>query len=197
MGIKAFVIIYILFSNVASKDLLDLDIEKSHGELNERINQGLAPFGVSATKISVEWSYAFFGLLGASISFCVVNNQVKFAHFFFEFSESEDLLDTEVKESDDVQLKSSKKMQKILSAFVYTNFLAPVFLILTYLTPVLKQLLVPDVMSDKSYAILKYSLTFVVCILRCLTFREEVQQTFNESYKLIQNLVQNKNEKLF
>lgn len=61
----------------------------------------MAPFGVSAGKISVEWSYAFFGLIGGFISFCVVNNQVKFAHFFFEFSETEELLDTEEKKEDD------------------------------------------------------------------------------------------------
>lgn len=197
MAAKAFVLIYGLFSTVPSKEILDLDLEQSHRELNERVNQALAPFGVREQKLPVELSLCFFGVLGALISFCIVNQQVKFAHFFFEFSESEDLLDTDVKEGDDVGTRTTKRAQRLLSAFVYTNFLAPIFLILLYISPVVKQLLVPDLLSSQAYSILKYSITFGVCLLRCTTFREEVQFSFNESYSLIQKLVQNRNEKLF
>lgn len=193
MAIKAFIIIWITLLNIDTKEVLDIDLEASHALLTDRFNQALAPFGMSTPQtqlvIPFEVSVGLLSFLGAIISFCIVNEQVKFAHFFYEFTENEDLLDTKVTEADDQRTRTSKRMQTILSSFVYTNFLTPIFLILVYLNPVIKQLVVPDLISSSVYSFLKYSITFVVCILRCLTFREEIQFSFNESYSLIQKLV--------
>lgn len=156
----------------------------------------MQPFGIRNKKLPFEVTLGIFSLLGSVISFCIVNEQVKFAHFFYMFSESEDQLDTKIQEGDDVEVRTSKRFQAILSAFVYTNFLTPIFLILLYLNPVIKQVLVPDFLSNQVFSVLKYLLTFVVCLLRCFTFREEVQFSYNDSYSLINQLVRNKNEKL-
>ena len=142
MALKAFIIIWIVLINVNSKEILDIDLEKSHNDLNERFNEALAPFGIGnkgqKLVIPFEVTVGLLSLLGSIISFCIVNEQVKFAHFFYEFTENEDLLDTKVSEEDDVKTRNSKRMQSILSAFVYTNFLTPIFLILLYLNPIIK-----------------------------------------------------------
>lgn len=76
MAIKAFLIIWVILVNVPSKDILDINIEESHKELNMRINQALEPFGINSMKIPFEVSIAVFSFLGSAISFCIVNEQV-------------------------------------------------------------------------------------------------------------------------
>ena len=73
MSVKAFVLIFGLFSSVASKEILDIDLESSHQQLNDRLNQALAPFGIAKKKFPIELTIGLFGMIGASISFCIVN----------------------------------------------------------------------------------------------------------------------------
>jgi len=56
----------------------------------------MQPFGIRNKKLPFEVTLGIFSLLGSVISFCIVNEQVKFAHFFYMFSESEDQLDTKI-----------------------------------------------------------------------------------------------------
>lgn len=77
------------------------------------------------------------------------------------------------------------------------NFIYPLLMVLLLINPIVKPLLVPDFISHKTYTILKVAISFGGCMFRCLTFRKELQFTFNESYVMIQKLIIDKNEKLF
>lgn len=74
MSVKAFIIIFVFFQNVSSKEFLDLDLEQSHQDLSEKFTQAFAPFGFSTDyTIPYEFTCTVFGLLAAIISFCIVN----------------------------------------------------------------------------------------------------------------------------
>jgi len=77
------------------------------------------------------------------------------------------------------------------------NFIYPLLMVLLLVNPIVKPLLVPDYISQNTFVILKVLISIVGCGFRCLTFRKELQFTFNESYVMIQKLVIDKNEKLF
>jgi hypothetical protein len=80
----------------------------------------------------------------------------------------------EINESDDAKTKNDKKFKLILSLLVYTNFLYPVILILLYFNPLLKQMVVPDYISNSNYNILRIILVILTCLIRAITFRDEV-----------------------
>lgn len=65
------------------------------------------------------------------------------------------------------------------------NFIYPLLMILVLVNPILKPLLVPDYISESAYIVIKVAMAFAGCGFRCLTFRKELQFTFNESYVMI------------
>jgi len=93
--------------------------------------------------------------------------------------------------------RTSKRMDNIVKWMVYINFLMPVVVLILFTNPLSKTYLVPDVMSPESFLALKVLTVIITCVLRSLTFREELQFQFNESYILVQRLMLDKNAQVF
>lgn len=58
-------------------------------------------------------------------------------------------------------------------------------------------MIVPDFISLETWKLLRIGLVILTIALRSLTFREELQFHFNESYFFVQKLMQDKDEKVF
>lgn len=146
----------------------------------------------------IEYTYFVFGLCAAFISFVVVRIQIKFAHFFYVFTQgNEDRYSTEVKNEDDKLEKFNRNINKVLRMFLYINFIFPVIIVLVFINPLTKSLLVPDLISDSSFTIIKILLVLIASTCRVSSFREELQFQFNESYYLVQRLMIDKNAQIF
>ena len=77
------------------------------------------------------------------------------------------------------------------------NLLSPLIVCMFYITPLFETLLVPDVMSQGVWSLLRIAFVIAAVGIRMLTFREEVQFHFNESYFYVQRLMIDKDEKIF
>ena len=133
----------------------------------------------------VDYTYFVFGLFAALLSFVVVRVQIKFAHFFYVVTNQHQKYKTDAEEGDDQLEQVNKKMNKILKGFLYVNFLFPLVIVLLYINPLTKSLLVPNLISDQTFIIIRVIVVLIACAVRCLSFREELQFQFNESYTLI------------
>ena len=100
-------------------------------------------------------------------------------------------------DEDDPTIRNQKRLRNILNVLVVSHFLAPVIVLLLFISPILKDVLVPDLLSSDAYDLIKMGIVGLVCILRSLSFRREIQFAFDESYQLIHKMVITKNERLF
>lgn len=80
---------------------------------------------------------------------------------------------------------------------MYINVLSPLLVVVLYLSPLVEVLLVPDYISETVWRVGRISFVICALCLRMLTFREEIQFHFNESYFYVQKLMTDKNEKIF
>lgn len=90
MACKAFTIIFLTFRSVNTKLLFDFDLRELHQDLNEHLNQALAPFRIGAKDIPYEFSLFVFGLIGSLISFATVRIQVKFAYYYYCYTSQDE-----------------------------------------------------------------------------------------------------------
>jgi hypothetical protein len=88
-------------------------------------------------------------------------------------------------------------MKKILKNIVYVNFLSPMLVLIMFINPLSKDLVVPDYISSGMFDFQKFFVVIIAIGVRAFTFREECQFQFNESYYLVRKIVEDKNEKLF
>ena len=80
---------------------------------------------------------------------------------------------------------------------MYGNVFLPLIVIIMFIKPLVEVHVVPEHLSPTTWGNIRV-LMIVLCIcLRLLTFREELQFHFNESYFLVQKLMVDKNEKIF
>lgn len=80
---------------------------------------------------------------------------------------------------------------------MYVNMLAPLVVSVLYLQPLVESLLVPELLDEGTWKTLRMAFVVGALGLRLLTFREELQFHFNESYFYVQKLMIDKNEKVF
>ncbi len=80
---------------------------------------------------------------------------------------------------------------------MFFNLFTPLIICLLYISPLFETLAVPDVMSQGIWNFLRIAFVITAVAIRMLTFREEVQFHFNESYFYVQRLMIDKDEKIF
>lgn len=80
---------------------------------------------------------------------------------------------------------------------LHVNFLMPALLIVIMVNPLCKSLLVPTVLSQQVFLLIKVLVVIVACALRATSFREEMQFHFSESFFLLHRILQDKNAQLF
>ena len=186
MGMKSFSLVFILFKSVDSSVLFDYKIESLHSSLIDRINQALAPFGVyPKTQVPLEYTMFIFALLAGIISFVVVRIQIKFAYYLFYFT-SVELEQTGI-------AAVSKRVLNIKKWMLYTNFLLPLVIVLLFVNPLCKDSVVPAVLPDAVFDGIRLFIVSIACVSRALTFRDELQFQFNESYFLVHRMMLDKN----
>jgi hypothetical protein len=77
------------------------------------------------------------------------------------------------------------------------NLFSPLIVSILFITPLLESVVVPDVISQSVWNLLRIFCVIAAVGLRSLTFREELQFHFNESYFYVQRLMVDKDEKIF
>ena len=77
------------------------------------------------------------------------------------------------------------------------NLFSPLLVCILFITPLLESVVVPDLLSQGVWNLLRIAFVIGSIGLRSLTFREEVQFHFNESYFYVQRLMVDKDEKIF
>lgn len=77
------------------------------------------------------------------------------------------------------------------------HFVAPIIILLMFINPAIKTVVVPDYLSDDAFNVIKYASVVVAAVLRIGTFRKELQFVCDESFQLMHSIVQTKNEKVF
>jgi hypothetical protein len=80
---------------------------------------------------------------------------------------------------------------------IIANFLAPILMIVILVDPLFKNLLVPKYLNSEFMLAFQIMSVLICCGFRALTFREELQFQFNESYFLIHRLMLDKNAQVF
>lgn len=196
MALKALVVTWALFSFFDSRSLFEYHLDAVHAEFNERLNQALAPFGAPPKTMPFEATIFVFGACAAVLSFAIVRVQIRFAYFLYVFTTSKDYDDT-VERDDGPQEIAAKRLNRIVKGLLYANFLLPLLLVTLFLNPLSKSLLVPNMLSDGGFQVLKSSLVIVASVARTVTFRRELQHQFNESYLMVQRLMIDKNVRIF
>ena len=137
----------------------------------DRLNTAVVPFGVKPKEISVDFSIAVFALIAAIIEFSIAKIQIKFGYFFYVKSSTPD--DTEEEQEEDLVKRTSNRMNKILNSLVYVNFLTPVIIVVMFINPLSKDILVPEYISAGTYTLQKIFVVLMSLIFRAFTFREE------------------------
>jgi len=80
---------------------------------------------------------------------------------------------------------------------MYFNVIAPIIIASLFIRPLIETMVVPDYISEANYKVIRIGFIVVTLCMRIMTFREEMQFYFNESYFLVQRLMIDKNEKIF
>ena len=137
----------------------------------ERLNTALVPFGFRNKEVSVDASINVFAMVAAVVEFSIVKLQIKFGYYFYVKSSMPD--QDQEEEDENIAKRTSKRMDKIVKSFVYVNFLAPVVIVLIFINPLSKDLIVPEYISAETYTVLKIFVVILCLIFRTLTFREE------------------------
>lgn len=77
------------------------------------------------------------------------------------------------------------------------HFISPIIILLLFINPAIKTVVVPEYMSDEAYDVSKYVVVVIAALLRSQTFRKELQFVCDESFQLMQGIVQTKSEQMF
>lgn len=174
MALKALIFTWALFTFFDSRAFFEYHLDGVHAEFNERLNQALAPFGAPPKVMPFEATLFVFGTCAALLSFSIVRVQIRFAYFLYVFTTSKDYDDT-VERDDTPEVISTKKLNGIVKCLLYINFLLPLLVLTLFVNPLSKSLLVPNVVSDGGFQVLKSSVVVIAGVARTLTFRRELQ----------------------
>jgi hypothetical protein len=188
---KAWVITFVFLSTYGSTTFFDFDLEKAHNESLKRINQTANLFG-GGFNLPVGFSYFILATFAALLSFATTRLNIRFAYYFYVLSKNR----AQLLASKADTLPEYKTYKRHLS-IMFFNLFSPLIICLLYITPLFESVLVPDVLSQGAWNALRIAFVIGSVAVRTLTFREEVQFHFNESYFYVQRLMIDKDEKIF
>jgi len=78
-----------------------------------------------------------------------------------------------------------KARYRLLLKIMYFNFIAPLIVALMFIPSLFKVYVVPVYISDDIWKIVRVFVIVITIMMKMLTFREELQFQFNESYFLV------------
>jgi hypothetical protein len=144
-----------------------------------RLNHALAPFGIKEAELPYDYTLFVFAVLAAVISFSVVKTQIKFAYYLYFFSQQEEQkLPEPTNEAEQMVIEKVKakqlRLRRMLTVLLYTNFLMPILIIILFVNPLCKDMVVPTYVSADTFLIIRVFFIILACFLRGLTMREEL-----------------------
>ena len=77
------------------------------------------------------------------------------------------------------------------------HFVTPMLVLLLFINPAVKDIVVPAYISSDSYDVTKYAFVGITGLLRGLTFKREIQFICEESFQLMHRLVETRSEQVF
>ncbi len=137
-----------------------------------------------------EFTYTLLASLSAVLTFATVKLNVRFSYYFYTITKNSSALLASK------QGEERKRMRTLIIS-LYINFLFPIVVVLFYIQPLLQAQIVPDYLSNSIFRIIRITFVVFAICLRIMTYRQELQFVFNESYYLVQKLMIEKNEKVF
>lgn len=152
-------------------------MEKAHDKTLERVNQTLELFG-GRLDLPYDFSYSVLATFAGLISFTTVRLNIRFSYYFFMLTKNRQAV-VATKKGDEL------RRYKILLYSMFINLLSPVIVTLFYVQPLLEAFIVPDYLAESTWRVLRVGIVVLAICTRILTFREELQFLFNESYYLV------------
>eukprot|EP00347_Sterkiella_histriomuscorum_P023126 403335847 len=189
VAIKTFFVVLGLLKFNGSQAFFDSNIEKAHDKSLERVNQTLELLG-GRLDLPHEFSYSLLAAFAALISFCTVRLSIRFSYYFFMLTKNRQIV-MATKKGDEL------RRYKVLLYSMFVNLLSPLIVTLFYVKPLLEAFIVPEYLEESTWRVLRVGVVVTAICMRILTYREELQFLFNESYFLVQKLMIDKNEKIF
>lgn len=189
VALKAFLSVFALLKIYKSTTFFDSDLEKAHAKSLERVNQTMELLG-GRLDLPADFSYSVFALSAAVISFATVRLSIRFSYYFYMLNKNRPAV---------MATKKGEELRrfKVLIYSMLLNLLTPLIVVLMYVQPLLEAFLVPEYLSLSSWRVARVAVVVLAVCLRLMTFRDELQFLFNESYYLVQKLMIDKNEKVF
>lgn len=137
-----------------------------------------------------EFTYSLLASFAGVLTFCTVRLDIRFSYYFYMITKNSQAV---------LAQKGGEEKQrlKMLLNMIYINFLTPLLVTILYIQPLFEAHVVPEYLSESTFRVIRVAVVVVAICLRLLTFREELQFLFNESYFLVQKLMIDKNEKIF
>jgi len=133
-------------------------------------------FGASFN-LPVGFSYFIVSTFAALVTFATTRLNIRFAYYFYILSKNrEQLLASKI----DTMPEYKTYRRHLINMF--GNLLAPVVIVIFYITPLIETVLVPDYIPKGIWNFIRVALIISAIGFRMLTFREEVQFHLNESY---------------
>lgn len=190
-AIKSAVASFVALKSFGSTAFFDFNIEKAHDESLVRVNSVMSLLG-GKLNLPHDFTYGVLSLGAAVLTFATVRINIRFAYYFYVLTKNSATLLASRSDNTPEQVRYRRHLY-----LMYLNMLAPLLIAVFYLTPLVETLIVPDLLSESVWRLGRMVFVVGTVCLRLVTFREEVQFHFNESYFYVQKLMTDKNEKIF
>jgi hypothetical protein len=137
-------------------------------------------------------TYSLLSLMAGFVSFTVVKIYVSFAYYFFVMHR------TASKKTAagfmDTQSEGKRFTFRTLIRLLYANFLAPIFISFLFVHELTGSIVEEYTGMDKeTWEVARLGVVLAFMLTRLLTFREEMQFQFDQSYAIIQRMMDDRN----
>lgn len=142
--------------------------------------------------LPIDFTYGLLAGVAAILTFATVRINIRFSYYFYVLTKnSAALLESRTANTpENVRYKRHLRL-------MYLNMLSPLLVAVFFIMPLVESLVVPDFVSEQVWKVFRIAFIIGAITIRMLTFREEIQFHFNESYFYVQKLMTEKNEKVF
>ena len=192
---KSFITVWcvLVYSEGVVEQFFGMDIEGHHNLLVKRLNQVMA-LGGNKVNIMVEFTYMIYALAAAIIGFLIVKPNISFAFYFFVMTR------TASKDGTNRYLETQSEGKRFtfgqVIKLLYVNLLAPLFVSLLFMHELTGSFFTQTLgLGEYSWQMIRIMVIMCVVAVRFLTYREELQFQFDQSYYIISRMIQNEVEK--
>ena len=152
----------------------------------KRLNQVFA-LGGNKISVAVEFTYCMYGLAAATISFLIVKQSVNFAFYFFVMTRA---ASKDTSGAWDQKKEGQRYTIGTLIKLLYAILITSVIVIMLFIHEVTGTLIVDTMGLNPLYwNIIRAVIVLGIASLRIMTYKEELQFQFDQSYYIISRMV--------